>query len=113
MAAYLYAYYAEGNPEDPGRFLHYVQDEKCKQLASGLAMMECKEHVSDEEISDYIRQVNSYPLRAQLDELRAEQQRLALQAANEVDEAARRQTVMEAARLGMRIHQLENALKEG
>jgi len=113
LAAYLYAYYAEGNPEDPGRFLHYVQDEKCKQLASGLAMMECKEHVSDEEISDYIRQVNSYPLRAQLDELRAEQQRLALQAANEVDEAARRQTVMEAARLGMRIHQLENALKEG
>lgn len=113
LAAYLYAYYAEGHPEDPGRLIHYVQDEKCKQLASGLAMMECKEHVSDEEISDYIRQVNNYPLRAQLDELRVEQQRLAKQAANEADETARRKTVMEAARLGMRIHELENALKEG
>ncbi|UFJ43141.1 DNA primase [Brevibacillus humidisoli] len=112
LAAYLYAYYAEGHPEDPGRFIHYVQDEKCKQLASGLAMMECKEHVSELEISDYIRQVNNYPMRAELDELRAEQQKLTLQAANEEDEDARRQTVIQAAMLGMRIHELENALKE-
>ncbi|MBO8164092.1 MAG: DNA primase [Brevibacillus sp.] len=113
LAAYLYAYYAEGYPEDPGRFIHYVQDEKCKQLASGLAMMECKEYVSEQEISDYIRLVNNYPKRAELEELRAEQQKLTLQAANEPDEEVRRQTVIQAAVLGMRIHELENALKEG
>lgn len=113
LTAYLYAYYAEGNPEDPGKFIHYVQDESLKQLASGLAMMECKEDVSDLEIGDYIKQVNNYPKRAELERLREEQRSLHLQAAAADSEDARKQLEIQAAVTGMKILELENALKEG
>ncbi|CAM3443307.1 DNA primase [Brevibacillus invocatus] len=113
LAAYLYAYYAEGNPEDPGKFIHYVQDDSLKQLASGLAMMECKEDVSDLEIGDYIKQVNNYPKRAELERLREEQRSLHLQATAADSEDARKQLEIQAAVTGMKILELENALKEG
>ncbi|MED4570896.1 DNA primase [Brevibacillus agri] len=113
LAAYLYAYYAEGNPEDPGGFIHYVQDDLLKQLASGLAMMECKEDVSDLEIGDYIKQVNNYPKRAELERLREEQRSLHLRAAAADSEDARKQLEIQAALTGMKILELENALKEG
>ncbi len=113
LAAYLYAYYAEGHPADPGQFFHYVTDDKCKQLASGLAMMEYKEDVSDEEIADCIRQVNNYPKRVELERLREELRLLETQRANEQDEEARKHLGLQAAMLGMKISQLENALKEG
>ncbi|WP_232695354.1 DNA primase [Brevibacillus daliensis] len=113
LAAYLYAYYAEGRQPDPGAFIHYVEDEKCKQLASGLAMMQCKEDVSDKEIEDFIKQVNNYPIRAELIALRDEQKQLNLQATGSEDEERRKQLVIEAALIGMKIAQLENALKDG
>lgn len=113
LAAYLYAYYAEGNPEDPGKFIHFVQDDSLKQLASGLAMMECKEDVSELEIGDYIKQVNNYPKRAELERLREEQRSLDLQAAAADSEDARKQLKIQAAVTGMKILELENALKEG
>jgi len=113
LAAYLYAYYAEGHTEDPGNFIHYLEDEKLKQLASGLAMMECNQDVSDKQIEDYIRQVNNYPKRAELERLREEQRNLNLQAANEQEESLRKDLVIQAAVVGMKIHELENALKEG
>ncbi len=113
LAAYLYAYYAEGYPEDPGQFIHYLEDEKLKQLASGLAMMECKEDVSDQEIGDYIRQVNNYPKRAELERLREEYKVLFLQRANAGTEEERKQLKDQASVVGMKILELENALKEG
>lgn len=113
LAAYLYAYYAEGFAEDPGQFIHYMQEENLKQLASGLAMMECKEDVSDTEIGDYIRQVNNYPLRAELERLHEEQRTLNLQATTAEDEETRKQLEIQAAVVGMKILELENALKEG
>jgi DNA primase len=113
LAAYLYAYYAEGHPEDPGQFIHYLEDQKLKQLASGLAMMECKEDVTDQEIGDYIRQVNNYPKRAELEQLREEQRNLHLQASNSESEDVRKQLEIQAAVVGMKILELENALKEG
>ncbi|QOT00916.1 DNA primase [Brevibacterium sp. JNUCC-42] len=113
LAAYLYAYYAEGHPADPGAFIHYVEDEKCKQLASGLAMMECRDDVSDKEIEDYIKQVNNYPIRAELVRLREQQKQLNLQAGSTIDEEQRKKLVIEAALLGMKIAEMENALREG
>ncbi|QQE73069.1 DNA primase [Brevibacillus composti] len=113
LAAYLYAYFAEGLPEDPGQFIHYLQDEELKQLASGLAMMECRDDVSDQEIGDYIKQVNHYPQRAELERLREEQRSLHMQAAAADSEEARRELEIQAAVVGMKILELENALKEG
>ncbi|MGD8189043.1 DNA primase [Brevibacillus ginsengisoli] len=113
LAAYLFAYYAEGNTEDPGRFIHYVEDGKCKQLASGLAMMEHNVNVTEQEIGDYIRQVNNYPKRLELEQLREEQRRLNMQTTMAEDEDACKQLAKQAAIVGMKIVELENALKEG
>ncbi len=113
LVAYLFAYYAEGYPEDPGHFIHYLEDENLKQLASGLAMMECKEDVSEQEVDDYIRQVNNYPLRLELERLHEEQRLLSLQASTAEDEHIRKQLVIQAAHVGIKIAELENALKEG
>jgi len=113
LVAYLYAYYAEGFPEDPGQFIHYLQEENVKQIASGLAMMECREDVSDQEIGDYIKQINNYPKRAELERLRDTQRTLNRQAATAEDEETRKQLEIQAAVVGMKILELENALKEG
>ncbi|GAA4706312.1 DNA primase [Brevibacillus fulvus] len=113
LAAFLYAYYAEGYPEDTGKFIHYLEDEKLKQLASGLAMMEWKEDISDQAIGDYIKQVNNYPMRTELDRLREEQRMLNLQAASAESEDVRKQLEIQAAVVGMKILELENALKRG
>ena len=40
IVAYLYAYYAEGHPADPSRFIHYVKDERLMSCISELAMMD-------------------------------------------------------------------------
>lgn len=113
LAAYLYAYYSQGNAVDPGRFIHYLEEEKLKQLASGLAMMECKEDISDQAIGDYIRQVNNYPKRAELERLREEQRMLNVQASTAESQDVRKQLEIQAAVVGMKILELENALKEG
>jgi len=75
--------------------------------------MECKEDVSELEIGDYIKQVNNYPKRAELERLREEQRSLDLQAAAADSEDARKQLEIQAAVTGMKILELENALKEG
>lgn len=111
LAAYLYAYYSEGNLEDPGQFIHYLEDEKLKQLASGLAMMECREDVSDQEIGDYIRQLNNYPKRAELEQLREELRLIMLKRESAEDNEQRRQLMIQASDLGMKIRELENALR--
>ncbi|MGC5328538.1 DNA primase [Brevibacillus sp. SYSU BS000544] len=113
LAAYLFAYYAEGYPEDPGQFIHYVEDEKCKQLASGLAMMEYDENVSEKAVSDYIKQVNNYPKRLELEQLREEQKRIDLLRTQAEDDEASMQLAIKAATVGIKIRDLENALKEG
>ncbi|WP_340701248.1 DNA primase [Brevibacillus borstelensis] len=113
LAAYLYAYFAEGHQEDPGQFIHYLQDEPLKQLASGLAMMECRDDVSDQEIGDYIKQVNHYPKRTELEQLREELRTLHMKASAADSEEARRELEIQAAVVGMKILELENALKEG
>ena len=50
IVAYLYAYYAEGHPPDPSRFIHYVKDERLMNCVSELAMMDFPDSVSDEGI---------------------------------------------------------------
>ena len=76
-------------------------------------MMECREDVSDKEIEDYIKQVNNYPVRAELQKLREQQKQLNLQAGSTIDEEQRKKLIIEAALLGMKIAELENALREG
>lgn len=79
IAAFLYAFYGDGNPADPGQFVRYLPDELLKKTASALAMMDLQKDVSEHEIEDYIRQIRTHPLRLQIEE-KQRQVRLAEQA---------------------------------
>ena len=81
IAAYIYAYYAEGNPADTGKFVRYLPDESLKKVASALAMIDLSQEVSEDEIEDYINQIRTYPLQLQIEE-KKRQVRLAEQAGN-------------------------------
>lgn len=61
VAAYLYAFYEEGNLPNVGLFLQRIEDERLNKIASELAMLTVNEHLSDREMSDYIRQITNYP----------------------------------------------------
>ncbi|OYD07686.1 DNA primase [Paludifilum halophilum] len=62
IAAYLYAYYAEGHEPDPGRLIHYVKDDRLVREISALMMTDHPEQVLEEEVTDYIRLIRNYPL---------------------------------------------------
>lgn len=100
LAAHVYAYYAEGNEADTGRFVRYLPDESLKKKASALAMTDFREEVNEQEIADYIRQVRTYPLRLQIEEKKRQVQ-LAEQAGN----------LIEAAKIAQDIIRLEQQVK--
>lgn len=62
LAAYLYAYYEHGNPEDVGRFIGSLKDPSLMSKASELAMLELPEEVSEVALQDYVRHIQNYPL---------------------------------------------------
>lgn len=81
LAAYIYAFYAEGNAADPGRLIRYLPDESLKKKASALAMKDLRQEVTELEIQDYINQVRTYPLQQRIEEKKRQVQ-LAEQAGN-------------------------------
>lgn len=56
IAAYLYAYYAEGYAPDVGRFIAYLQDDRLERVASAIALMEVP--YGERELEDCIRTVS-------------------------------------------------------
>lgn len=59
LAAYLYIYYQERTEEDVGRFIAFLDDPLLKSKASELAMLELPETIREEELSDYVRQIQN------------------------------------------------------
>ncbi|MCO7175694.1 DNA primase [Sporolactobacillus kofuensis] len=57
LAAYLYAYYAQGNPPDEGLFIQKLEDPGLQRKVSELSMMPLSEEVDEQEIEDCMRQV--------------------------------------------------------
>lgn len=84
LAAYLYAYFAEGNPPDAGAFVRYLPDVALKNTASSLAMKELQQEVTEDEIDDYIKHIRTYPLILQIEE-KKRQVRRAEQAGNSAE----------------------------
>ncbi|GAB7386334.1 DNA primase [Bacillaceae bacterium] len=101
LSAYLYAYYAEGNAPDPGKFMQRLRDDRLIETASELAVAEINENVTEKEIADYIKKVLNYPKWLEIERLKEEMKR-----------QERIENHMEAARLGMEIFRLQKELKE-
>lgn len=75
LAAYLYAYYAEGHEPDIGRYIATLQDDRLERLASAIALLEVP--FSGRALEGSIRTIRKYALlqdkeRLQQEMLRAE-----------------------------------------
>lgn len=100
LAAYLYAFYAEGNDPDIGAFIQRLPDQKMVQTAAEIAMLPLNEEVTDQEISDYIHQVRTYPKWAEIEEME-KQKKL----------AESEQDAKQAARIAMKILEKKREIK--
>ncbi|MCS7463455.1 DNA primase [Paenibacillus doosanensis] len=100
LAAYLYAYYAQGFEPNPSSFMAMLQEADLESLASSLAMMGNSHGVNDQVIDDYIREIKKYP-----------QQQLIERKREEMIRAERSGDITRAAQIGIEIISLEKQLK--
>ncbi|AET61797.1 DNA primase [Paenibacillus terrae] len=76
IAAYLYAYYAQGKLPDTSRFISSLQDDRLEKNVSSIMMMDAPGVWAPHILDDYIHQVRKFPLQEQLD-LKREEMRAA------------------------------------
>lgn len=69
---YLLGFYEEGNEPDCSLFLNYVKDEKLRQIIVEIEMMDINEHLSEQELADYVKQVFNYEKLLKIKEKEAE-----------------------------------------
>jgi DNA primase len=99
LAAYLYAFYAEGQSPDLGLFLSKLHDSELMQLATQLSMMAIDPNISEQVLKDYISQIIRYPQRLEIE--RKEEERM---------KAERQGDVLQAAHIATEILKLKKKL---
>ncbi|WP_434753247.1 DNA primase [Paenibacillus amylolyticus] len=67
IAAYLYAYYAQGKPPDTSRFMSSLHDDRLEKTVSSISMMDGPGEWSIQVLDDCIREVLKYPRKKQYD----------------------------------------------
>ncbi|TVY09641.1 DNA primase [Paenibacillus cremeus] len=100
LAAYLYAYYAQGHEPSASTFIGMLQDDKLESLASSLTLIDNRNGINDAVIDDYIREIKKYPLLQILESKR-----------EEIKKAERVGDISKALQLGSEIITLEKQLK--
>jgi DNA primase len=100
LAAYLYAFYAQGNEPDVSRYMSTLQDSKLESAASAILMQEGGHGVNPQVIDDYIREILKIP-----------QQKAIEQKEQEMIRAQRSGENLLAAKLGNEIITLKKQLK--
>lgn len=99
IITYLFGYYEEGHPSDPSAFLNYIQDTQLRRLVANIEMMSINDELSDQELSDYIKQVLNYQKLLKIRDKQTEQK-----------EAERQKDYLKAATLANEIIQLRKML---
>ncbi|XID95362.1 DNA primase [Paenibacillaceae bacterium WGS1546] len=100
LAAYLYAYYAQNNDPDVGRFVAMLQDDRLERIASVIALIDVP--YGERELEDCIRTIGRASYASEIERLTDEQNR----ALREGDQAR-------ALQLGIEIIALEKQRKQG
>jgi DNA primase len=75
IAAYLFAFYGEGNEANPSHFIQSLKDEKLIRIATELAMLTVNEQYQEQELLDYMKQIQTYPKRVQIQQKELEMKR--------------------------------------
>jgi DNA primase len=100
IAAYLYAFYEEGNSPDVNALMSRIYEKKLQQIISELSMLTINEEISEQELADYIKQVLNYPKKLLIIEKEAERR-----------DAERRSEFVRAAQIEMDIIRMRRELK--
>ncbi|WP_017755817.1 DNA primase [Calidifontibacillus oryziterrae] len=100
IALFIYAYYEEGNSPNIGAFLQRLDDEQLTRIVSEIAMLDININISEEELSDYVKQVLNHPKWLKIKEI--EHEKL---------EAEKHQDFIKAAQIAMEIIQMKKELK--
>jgi DNA primase len=61
IAAYLYAYYAQGKHPDISRFISSLHDDRLEKTLSSISMMDAPREWNVEVVDDYIREIHKVP----------------------------------------------------
>lgn len=99
IITYLFGFYEDGHPPDSSAFINYLKDEKLKRIVTDIAMMSINDEISDQEMSDYIKQVLNYQKVLKIKEKELEEK-----------EAERKKDFARAAEIAMEIVQLRKSL---
>ncbi len=100
IAAYLYAFFEEGNLPNVNAFLSRIEELELQRVISEISMLNINEEMAPQELSDYVKQVLDYPKVLAIKEKEAERR-----------DAERKQDVKRAAQIGMEIIQMKRDLK--
>src|SRR5690625_1586311 len=101
IVTYLYAFYEEGNQPDVSSFVERLSDERIKPLVLEIAMLPISDHISEQEINDYIHTIRSQNEAANI-QMYLQQQKKAEQQQNPV----------KAAEIAMQIIEIKKQLKK-
>lgn len=101
IVTYLYGFYEEGNEENISSFLSRLPSPELQDIVSNIAMISLNTDVSEQELSDYIKQVLNHQKMLKIKEKEAEK-----------NEAERSKQFKKAAQIAMDIIQLKQALKD-
>jgi DNA primase len=96
IAAHLFAYFGEGHEANPSQFIQGLQDEKLIRIATELAMMSLNDDFQEQELLDYMKLIETYPKRIQIQQKELEMKR--------------EKDPLEAARLLMEINRMKQEL---
>lgn len=99
IAAYLYAYYAQGHEPNPGLFIAGLDDPRLKDVAGSLAF-EDTAGINGQAIDDFVREIKKYPKIRELQRKKEEQK-----------QAERAGDLERAQQIGMEIISLDRELK--
>jgi DNA primase len=99
IITYLLGFYEKGHSPDASAFINFINDEKLKRIVVDIEMMSINEEISEQELTDYIKQVLNYQKMLKIKEK-----------LNEEKEAERQKDYAKAALIAMEIIQLRKSL---
>lgn len=99
IITYLLGFYEKGHTPDPSAFINFINDEKLKRIVVDIEMMSINDEISEQELTDYLKQVLNYQKMLKIKEK-----------LNEEKEAERQKDYAKAALIAMEILHLRKSL---
>ncbi|WP_102345565.1 DNA primase [Bacillus sp. Marseille-P3661] len=100
IALVVYGFYEEGVAPTFGNIIQKLDDEHIKRMVSEIAMLDINEDITENELTDYIKQVMNHPKWLKIKEIEKEK-----------ETAEKQQDHLKAAQIAMQIIQMKKELK--